>query len=558
MPLPNPWLADVAAAAFQPPDEQGAYALAPPPEAVAPGPVASMPPPLMSSAPPIMGPMPPAEAPAPAPPNAAPPAVGPMGPPSPVTREPVDFQRDVPPGEAPLTPGPDPHAFDLMPTMGGGAPAHEVEMRGPSLLAAQDQRNAAVEGTIGAIAERNEGQAANEYGMAVSQERAARLREAAYQQSLAEQEEELAQRQADFDTTSRQLSRMGQVDPNRFWASRSTAGKIAGFAELMLAGLRNAPSMVMKRIDDDVKAQEFAYYAARDAAQAKQTAFSAAMAKYQNADAARAAARVASLDVLNAQLAQVAAQNKGNETGNQALMAMADLQNTRMQQVQQGIRFMPATAAGRYFLDPATGIVYNNKEAQAYRAKQLENAQADRQETARLGGQVLLQHDKAALEGGPDASPLTKEQRGKMEMDRIQGQRAADAFNKQMDGMLNDPVINRLGLKTAAVDKAGLVGQYADKKAASDAQHIHALNAEILNALGKIAKDNEGKPGVAMLDEYRKTFNLPMNNPALARQRIEEARELVNAFNRQQNLDVPGQGPVGTGDVPKSFKGYSK
>ena len=172
-------------------------------------------------------------------------------------------------------------------------------------------------------------------------------------------------------------------------------------------------------------------------ASAKQTAFSAAMAKYQNANAARAAARVASLDVLQTQLAQIAAKNKGNETGNRALEALAQVQNDKMMQTMAGIRFVQAQAGGRYWIDPATGLIYNEAEAKARRAKQLEWQQADRTEGAKVGGQILVQRDKAALEAGPDGSPLTKEQRGKMEMERREKQTAVDAMNSQFTAMIN-------------------------------------------------------------------------------------------------------------------------
>ena len=87
-------------------------------------------------------------------------------------------------------------------------------------------------------------------------------------------------------TRPRGSSRLGQIDHGRFQASRSTGQKIAGALEVMLSGFTGGQSMI-RRIDDDIKAQEFAYMAGRDAVNAKQSAFSAAMQKYQNANAAR-------------------------------------------------------------------------------------------------------------------------------------------------------------------------------------------------------------------------------------------------------------------------------
>ena len=158
-----------------------------------------------------------------APPPAAP-SVGPVNPsamPISVLSTPSLRGRLGPLATSVPQPGPDPHAFDLVPKMGGSSPAHEVDLRGPTLRNAQDVRQDTYASTIGAVGERNARAADTEYQMAVSQERAARLREAAYQQSLAEQDEE-PRRDRTTDQTARQLSRLGQIDHGRFWASRST------------------------------------------------------------------------------------------------------------------------------------------------------------------------------------------------------------------------------------------------------------------------------------------------------------------------------------------------
>jgi hypothetical protein len=267
-------------------------------------------------------------------------------------------------------------------------PARELDRRGPSLLAAQGARNVASEETIHRIGERNADMAEQEYGLALDQERQARVREAAAQASMAERNEELAQRQADFDSSVKQLGKMGTIDRDRFWASRSTGQKVAGFVELMLSGFRGAPSMLLKRIDDDVKAQEFSYHAARDATQAKQTAFSMAMTKYNNADAARAMARAAAIDVTQAQLAQVSAKWKGTEAANKADIGLAALQDEKMMQIANGIQFIPPQYMGRRFVDPETGFTYNEAEAKAFDAKRRERNFERQKLAATVGGQL--------------------------------------------------------------------------------------------------------------------------------------------------------------------------
>lgn len=566
----NPYLADVWSA-FAPGAQLAGYGppsatpvvsgtplapVAPPPNATGFPSLADVPP-----APPPPAPAGPPPAPPPAPPAPPPaPFVGPVNPSAPPISVGVDPGPQGPPaptGPAAPQPGPDPHAFDLVPTMGGGSPAHEVDLRGPTLRNAQDVRQDTYASTIGAVGERNARAADNEYQMAVSQERAARLREAAYQQSLAEQDEELQARQDDFDQTARQLSRLGQIDHGRFWASRSTGQKIAGALEVMLSGFTGGQSMIQKRIDDDIKAQEFAYMAGRDAVNAKQSAFSAAMQKYQNANAARLAARVASQDVVAAQLGQIAALNKGNETGNRALEALAQLSNDRMLMIQQGIKFIPAQSGGRYWQDPNTGLIYNETEAKALRAKQVEYGQQERLEGGKVGGQLLLQRDKAALEAGPDGSPLTKEQRGKMEMEHREKQIAVDSMNQQFNSMISNPVLDRLSPITAA--RASLPGAPRHSpEAYADKQELTKLNQEFLTTLGKVAKDNEGKPGVAMLKKFEENFriNQGFDTKESAIKNIRSVQEIANNLYAQGGAQPPSKELSQA--AKKSLGGYSK
>ena len=202
------------------------------------------------------------------------------------------------------------------------------------------------------------------------------------------------------------------------------------------------------------------------------------MQKYQNANAARLAARVASQDVVAAQLGQIAALNKGNETGNRALEALAQLSNDRMLMIQQGIKFMPAQSGGRYWLDPNTGLIYNETEAKRSAQKQVEYGQQERIEGGKVGGQLLLQRDKAALEDG-DGSGMTREQRGKLQMEHGEASRAAEEFNSQVDSLINHPVLDRLGVVTAA--KAKLPGsQRVAPEAAAAEQDLEKINTQTL------------------------------------------------------------------------------
>ncbi len=292
-------------------------------------------------------------------------------------------------------------AFPLVQAGGGGmTKAYERETRGPTLLAAQGARNQFSDDTIHGVGQRNEAMAQEEYAQALDTERGARDREQAMQQSMLERQDEMAERQADFDSTVRQMGKQGQLDRGRFWASRSTPQKVAGVIELMLAGFRGAPSMLQKRIDDDVKAQEFAFYATRDTANAKQTAFQMAMQKYQNADAARAMARAAAIDVTQAQLAQISAKWKGTEAANKADIALATLQDEKLAQIAAGIQFVPSQYRGRMFIDPRTGLTYSEAEAKALDRQIAERNFKRQEQSAQTAGQLLVgaQNAEGALQ----------------------------------------------------------------------------------------------------------------------------------------------------------------
>lgn len=563
----NPYLADVWSA-FAPGAQLAGYGppsatpvvsgtplapVAPPPNATGFPALADVPP-----APPPPAPAGPPPAPPPAPPAPPPaaPFVGPVNPSAPPISVGVDPGPQGPPAPASPAapqPGPDPHAFDLVPKMGGGSPAHEVDLRGPTLRNAQDVRQDTYASTIGAVGERNARAADNEYQMAVSQERAARLREAAYQQSLAEQDEELQARQDDFDQTARQLSRLGQIDHGRFWASRSTGQKIAGALEVMLSGFTGGQSMIQKRIDDDIKAQEFAYMAGRDAVNAKQSAFSAAMQKYQNANAARLAARVASQDVVAAQLGQIAALNKGNETGNRALEALAQLSNDRMLMTQQAIKLMPAQSGGRYWQDK-WGLIYNETEAKALRAKQVEYAQQERIEGGKVGGQLLLQRDKAALDGEQNGG-LGKENAQKLALEETKGRIERDALLNAIGyGQDNVKAIVKGGVTDDAIALAPAWAPGATKarEMVSTRESYNNTARLAVAAAYKLSTDATEPKNRALLEEYAGPYVIgPGDNEASALHKMKLLRGLVERGAASKGVTSPNAKPAA---MPGSFE----
>lgn len=137
---------------------------------------------------------------------------------------------------------------------------------------------------------------------------------------------------------------------------------------------------------------------------------------------------------------------------------------------------------------------------------------------------------------GQDAA-LTREQRGKMAMDKHDAQRVSDAFNKEIDEMKRHPALNNLGLGTAAAAK---LGQRIAPESAATEQDLNEINTSIINAIGKTAKDAEGKPNVAMMQMYEHRFSInPTDTKEIALRKLDGAREVVNRLAAQQGADTP-------------------
>lgn len=353
-----------------------------------------------------------------APPPPPPPPAGPQGYEDPLKGMSVAGAPPPPPpvsGDARLKSGGPDRPFNVgviegkppparfTPFGGGVVPAHELERRGPSLRNAEESRNAEFAGAIDAVRERGAQTSAMDFALALDQERKANIRQDAADYSAAERTQELADRQADFDQSVKALSRQA-MDPDRFWASRNTGQKIASVVSVALGGflqgMRGGPNVGLeilnRHIDNDIKAQEFAYNATRDTVAAKQTAFGLAMQKYQNEDAARAAARAAALDAVQAQVAQQAALWKGTDSQNRADMAMAALQDEKMKQIAQGILFLPATQGAVMYRDAETGLSYTAGEMKSRQAA-IEQRAFELQKQG-LGEEAALR--KAVVEAG--------------------------------------------------------------------------------------------------------------------------------------------------------------
>lgn len=388
--------------------------------------------------------------PMPPPPMVPGPNMSAMPPPAP---PPMSLASTPPPPPAPAPPPPPMQPRPFLQQVGAAGivnqKAKETELRGPQLLAAQGQRNNAFLEAVGAVTDRSQQAASSEFNAQLGAERAAHEREDAANYSAAERAQEMAERQADFDQSARALSKQA-MDPNRFWSTAGAGQKIAaligvtlgGFGAAASGGRNTAMDAIQGAIDRDLKAQEFAFNAARDATSAKQTAFSMAMQKYNNVDAARASARAAALDAVTAQMGQQAALWKGTDAANRASMATAALQDERMQQIAQGVAFTPArqVAVGASYIDPRTGMRYSEQEAKGLVAKMDEREFAREQKGTEVAGQLMIEGVKSGAKANDKVDEGAKYvssqlQQAGVPQARTAAERALKALNESEGGM---------------------------------------------------------------------------------------------------------------------------
>ncbi len=454
--------------------------------------------------------------------NGAPggPVVKPAPPPPPGAPPPVPTGGGMAEPEAP--------AFPLVRSGGSGVAnvaAKETELRGPQLLQAQGARNAALAGAAQTVGERQNEVAAFEFAHALDQENRANARQDAAQYSTAARADELRQRQNDFDDSVQALSKMS-VDPDRFWASRSTAQKIAGFLSVSLGGFfvgrtgRNPGlEMMNQAIDRDIDAQKFAFQVQRDASQQKQTAFGMAMQKYQNVDAASAMARAAAIDSIQAQLAQAAALQKGTDAENRATAMIAQLQDDKMQQIAQGVAFTPAhqVAVGGTYVDPTTGLKYSDKEAKEL-AKEYRGYGAEIGKlNAQGSNQLYLEKVKAGMKKGEEsdkgaAAISSQLQQAGVPQARAAAERARAALTKSKGGAVDSAVRGvagqRIGNAVLGADSAEREQAYADFSNASiKAMMGNATEAEVDRARAGLGQASDPEARLRAIDAQLKILD---------------------------------------------------
>lgn len=484
------------------------------------------------------------------------------------TNDPLAAKRGVQTTDAIPTPAPPPDVngpgggipdrpFPLQAVGGSGVvPAHEVDLRGPSLTAAQHGANATTEAAIGANTANTQAVARDEYAMFLDQARQAQVRQAAAEQAQAERDEELQQRAQDFDSSVKALGKMAFQPDGGWWASRSSPQKISAIVSLGLGGFLQGArggtnpglDIINQHIEREVRAQEFAFQAGMQQANAKQTAFGMAMQKYGDANAARAMVRAAAIDGVQSQIAAQSALWKDADAANRANAAMAELENQKMAQIAQGVRFILPQAVGRRWVDPRTGLVYSEQEAKAM-ATEMRGQEFKREEIGlNTAGDVLKEGVKAGLQG---QKQLREQQVQLPNGDVIDAPSAPEAA-KLRD--LSTAVLNAQQLVAEA--KKIRQGTAWRVPGTAERQRLESIQSELTLAF----KDRGGLgalsgPDMDLALGSTGTITSQMPN---AEAKLDQFKKATDNALRNRVRTIPGSPGTARGDMPASFTAHGK
>lgn len=160
----------------------------------------------------------------------------------------------------------------------------------------------------------------------------------AYDQQIANLAEERKLRsqehQKNLETAQRELEKMHEVNPNRYWENKSTGAKISASIGLFLGAIGGAltgdnqnPALtiIQGAIDKDIEAQRDAYQRLKGKVADKQSAYSLAMNELGNEQAAILAAKASGLQVAELQLKSIASRAQSEEVKAKAKIGLGGI-----------------------------------------------------------------------------------------------------------------------------------------------------------------------------------------------------------------------------------------
>lgn len=477
-------------------------------------------------------------------------------------REMQSFTRDQPPGElqpmpaqfAQVDPAPALDArYGSAGTVGGGNFGSASAGAGGGL---QSAWRTAQQGRLGNLEERKTLQSDLGNAEAAKIEGVANLEvaHADEQQRMAQ-----AQQQQDEATSARfqqylQKSdeyvdqiRQAKIDPFRLTRDASAGmqiqmaiGAIAGGA---LAGLQGGPNHYLQRldtaIDRDIKAQSDAIDNKKFAVGARNTTFGQMLAEHGDR-------RLATIETKRMML----------EASKQKLTAESSRLGIPTAKAKSALAVNAIDGQLKELDTQFKEQAFKLAQQQAAAAAASQRAAEERlwqhqKDIAELGlkkDEIQIKRDELGLNGAGGLG-MTKEGRNKIAVEQYEGNQTSDEFNSQVDALKKHPALDNIGLGTAALSGFGARAAPGSTRTVQD---LHQINTQMLQAVGKVAKDADGKPNKVMIEKLEQRFEIhPSDTKEQALQKLEGARATVNALARQSGAT---NAPVPVVAMPSSVK----
>ncbi len=384
-------------------------------------------------------------------------------------------------------------------------------------------------------------------------------------QNQAEHQQEMARRQdehaAQFDKEYGKLQSLrddvskGKIDPNQYMASKDGYAQFAIGLSVMLGAVSQSLGggenpglkMVNDSIARNIDAQKANLAQDHGRLDAQRSLMGDLRAHFGDTDKADQAAWILYLDKAKNELAGEMAKATIPDVKAKyaSAIALLDEKSATHQErwakdandsivTEQHERYTPAhmagggvdekaiiTEANKRFNDPnfMPGAYGASREQAAYRSARL----------SFTGQDVMPGAGQSNVSSGA-------KKRTEQESDQI----GADEFNKQMDTIVKSPEFGKLGLGAA-------IASHLPQRIAPDSNllqtDIDAINTQVLQAVGKVAKEADGKPNKVMIEKIESHFGVNLGDTrAQAERKIEGARRAVNALARQQGVSAPEPG----------------
>jgi hypothetical protein len=226
----------------------------------------------------------------------------------------------------------------------------------------------------------------------------------------------------------------------------------------------------------------------------------------------------------------------------QMIAQVEDAQAKLAEVIGEKKRAQAAAVAGQSFAAQKEVLAMRNsvyeKVLQATGSPEIAEQEADRQITRMYAPGTV---GRRPVQSGGMYDGLTREQAGKLRMEHSEADRATQEFNAQIDALRDHPAITESGLVSSAL--SGLPQRMTPTSNKYE-QDLNEINTRILQDIGKVAKDADGKPNKAMLDKLEQRFEIHQGDSTeMKLQKLEGARNIYNSLARQQgamNAPMPG------------------